>query len=103
MPQTKIFIFSAFALSSLLATSAYAGDLQKTKTLHDKNCRSCHTSIMSGDPDAIYVRKNRRITNYPALQDQVNRCETNIGIDWPQQKIDDVISYLNQQFYKFKK
>jgi len=102
MSHYKTFFF-VLMLSNLLASSAHATDVNKAKTLHDANCRSCHITIMNGDADAIYVREHRRVNNYQALQDQVNRCETNIGIDWPQQQIDGVITYLNQQFYKFKK
>ncbi len=88
---------------SLFAGSSYATDIDNGKTLHNENCRSCHKSIMSGEPDSIYVRENRRIDSYEGLQNQVNRCESNIGIAWPQAQINDVVDYLNQQFYKFKK
>jgi len=87
---------------SLFATSANANALEKAKTLHNANCLSCHKSIMNGEPDSIYVRENRRVNSYPALENQVNRCESNIGISWSQKQIDGVIEYLNQQFYKFK-
>jgi len=89
-------------LMSLLVTTSYASDAKEGKILHNANCLSCHKSIMNGEPDSIYVRENRRVNSYPALQNQVNRCEKNIGITWTQKQTDNVISYLNQQFYKFK-
>ena len=100
---STVFMLPVLALISLFATTAYATDISNGKTLHNANCQSCHKSIMSGEPDSIYVRENRRIDSYQALQNQVNRCESNIGIAWPQEQIDDVVDYLNQQFYKFKK
>ena len=96
------FILPVLALMSLLVTTSYASNAENGKTLHNANCLRCHKSIMKGDPDSIYVRENRRVNSYPALQNQVNRCEKNIGITWTQKQTDDVISYLNQQFYKFK-
>lgn len=97
------FILCMLVLINLPMTSVNAEEnTNKIKTLHDENCQSCHKSIMSGEPDSIYVRENRRVNNYTALQQQVNRCEKNIGIVWPQKQTDDVITYLNQQFYKFK-
>ena len=102
--KANLFItLTVLVLISLFATSTHASDMEKVKALHDANCLSCHKSIMSGKPDSIYVRKNRRINSYSALQNQVNRCESNIGISWSQKQIDGVIEYLNQQFYKFKK
>ncbi len=98
----SFFMLPVLALISLFATSTYATDITNGKTLHNANCQRCHKSIMNGKPDAIYVRKNRRINSYSALQNQVNRCEKNVGITWTQKQTDDVISYLNQQFYKFK-
>jgi len=92
----------ALVLSGLFTATAYAAETESAKSLHNANCRSCHTSIMSGDPDSIYVREHRQVNSYPALQNQVNRCEMNTGIRWPQNKIDSVVDYLNQQFYKFK-
>ncbi len=97
-----LFILPVLALTGLLATNAYAGDARNGKALHDAHCIRCHKSIMNGDPDSIYTRKNRRINSYKGLQSQVNRCKDNIGIALSQKQINDVLTYLNQQFYKFK-
>ena len=98
----SFFFLTILMLNGLSATGSIAAPVS-AQTLHNASCRSCHKSIMSGDPDAIYVRENRRVNSYVSLQNQVNRCEANIGIDWSQKQINEVIGYLNQQFYKFKK
>lgn len=95
-------------LASLLlfSTSSYmvqAGDFKNGETLHDGNCMSCHTTIMNGKPNDIYTREDRRIESYEGLTNQVNRCESNLGIVWPENQVDDVVTFLNQSFYKFKK
>ncbi|VAX13745.1 hypothetical protein MNBD_GAMMA24-1494 [hydrothermal vent metagenome] len=102
--KSNLLFILPLLLTSLLATNTYAaGDASNGKALHDANCIRCHKSIMNGDPDSIYTRKDRRINSYQGLENQVNRCKNNIGIAWPQEQINDVVTYLNQQFYKFKR
>ncbi|NOZ37124.1 MAG: hypothetical protein GXP11_03460 [Gammaproteobacteria bacterium] len=100
--SSLFFILPVLVLTNLLAANAHASDASNGKILHDANCIRCHKSIMNGDPDSIYTRKDRRINSYQGLQNQVNRCKNNIGIAWPQEQINDVVTYLNQNFYKFK-
>ena len=82
--------------------AVYAGDEKRGKELHDENCVKCHISLVGGDGTGIYVREDRRIDSYSALNNQVKRCKTSLGVPWPEHQIDDVITYLNTQFYKFK-
>ena len=35
------------------------------------------------------------------LRHQVNRCTTSLEEPWPDDQIDDVVAYLNRNFYKF--
>ena len=79
-----------------------AGDVQRGKVLHDENCTKCHISLVGGDGSGIYVREDRRIESYSALYKQVKRCKTSLGVPWPEHQIEDVITYLNSTFYKFK-
>ena len=80
-----------------------AGDAQRGKTLHNENCISCHASALGGDGTSIYTRADRKIDSYTALENQVKRCKTALGVSWPEHQIDDVLAYLNETFYKFKK
>ncbi len=99
---TLLFILPLLVLTGLLATNANASDASNGKALHDANCLRCHRSIMNGNPDSIYTRKDRHINSYQGLHNQVNRCKNNIGIALSQPQIKDIVTYLNQQFYKFK-
>ena len=80
-----------------------AGDAKRGKALHDENCISCHANALGGDGTAIYTRPDRKIESFEGLQKQVMRCKTALGVDWPQEDISDVVAYLNESFYKFKK
>ncbi len=86
----------------LISTSSVAGDIKRGQELHDENCVSCHKSMQGGDGTGIYTRENRRIDSYQGLVKQVKRCKTSLGVSWPEHQIDDVITYLNDSFYKFK-
>jgi len=87
-----------FTLSSVV----HAADPQRGRELHKENCISCHASMMGGDGTGIYTRPDRRIESLDALYKQVRRCKTSLGVPWPEDQIDDVVAYLNQNFYKFK-
>jgi len=84
-----------------LASPALASDIKRGKSLHDDNCIECHVSIQGGDGSGIYTRPDRRIDSLPALRSQVNRCKDSMGVSWPQDQIDDVVAYLNSNYYKF--
>ncbi len=63
--------------------------------LHAANCTSCHN-------DAVYTRKDRRVTSMAGLKKQVQRCELSLGLKWFDEDIDDVATYLNSTYYHFK-
>ena len=79
-----------------------AGNVESGRELHQENCISCHQAKMGGDGSGIYTREDRRIDSFDALNKQVRRCKTSLGVPWPDHQIEDVIVYLNETFYKFK-
>jgi mono/diheme cytochrome c family protein len=84
----------------LSAQNAMAANPAHGKELHDANCQSCHSSLMAGDPDRIYTRSDRRVSSIDGLRKQVTRCKTTVGVAWPEDQIEDVVDYLNTNFYK---
>ncbi|HFD80560.1 MAG TPA: hypothetical protein ENK05_09255 [Gammaproteobacteria bacterium] len=70
-------------------------DVQHGKQLHDANCMKCHG-------DEVYTRKDRFIAGRDALTKQVKRCHLNVGANWSDQDIADVVQYLDQSYYHFK-
>ncbi len=90
-------------LLSLSLSSVVAADneIENGQKLHDDNCNTCHQSMFDGDPHLIYIRENRRATDFSKLQNQVQRCSLNLRLNWFDTEINSVASYLNQAFYKF--
>ena len=82
----------ALLLTALPAVQA--ADAGNGKQLVDKNCTSCHD-------DSVYTRDNRRVKTLDALKKQVKRCELNLGLKWLDDEISDVVSYLNDSYYRF--
>lgn len=85
---------AAFALGWAV-TGVSAADLQAGQALHDANCLKCHDS-------AVYTRGDRRVGSLAGLRKQVIRCEQSLGLTWFDEQIDDVVHYLNTNYYKFQ-
>lgn len=85
-----------------LSHSVQAVNIAHGKDLHDANCLSCHASLMGGNPNLIYTRSDRRVNSISALRSQVTRCKTTVGVPWPEDQIEEVVEYLNTNFYKIK-
>ena len=90
------------AFFSLLIANTQAANPAHGKDLHDANCLSCHSSLMGGNPNMIYTRSDRRVNSIDGLRNQVTRCKTTVGVPWPEDQIEDVVEYLNNNFYKIK-
>jgi len=88
----KFLIPFIFALSHTASTNA--ADLFNGEELHSEKCTACHGS-------SIYTRANRRVQSLPALGTQVRFCKDNLGITWFDDEVDDVIGYLNENYYHF--
>ena len=88
------------AFCTLLSQTSFAANPAHGKDLHDANCQSCHASLMGGNPDRIYTRTDRRVNSLGALNNQVTRCKTSVGVSWPDDQVQDVVEYLNTSFYK---
>ena len=90
-------LISALVTTAVLAASqaVVATDINLGKSLQQKNCMSCHD-------DGIYSREDRRVTSSDALRAQVQRCETNLNLQWFPEDVDAVIEYLNTSYYKFQ-
>lgn len=101
--KASILIALSLGLSLGCVTGAHAADLKRGKQLLEENCIKCHADMVGGDGSKIYTRPNRRIDSLEALNKQVHRCKTSLGVSWPEDQIADVVAYLNKTYYKFKK
>lgn len=100
--KTSISVALSLALGLSFLGSAHAVDLKRGKQLLEENCIKCHADMVGGDGHKIYTRENRRIDSLAALNKQVHRCKTSLGVSWPEDQIADVVAYLNKTYYKFK-
>jgi len=74
--------------------SANAVDTKNGEKLHADNCTRCHDS-------AVYTRENKRILTLPKLGKQVRFCKDNLGISWFDDEVQDVVGFLNNNYYHF--
>lgn len=80
----------------LLADSMLLGDAKEGQSIHEKVCVACHDS-------SAYTRENRIVKSIGGLVARVNGCNTQLDLALPKDKIDDVVKYLNDTYYKFEK
>lgn len=77
-----------------ITATAFAADIENGKALHDANCVRCHQS-------EVYTRDNRMVNSYVELHERVKQCEIMAEMAWFEEEIEDVVSYLNETYYKF--
>jgi len=98
--MTHRMIFLAGLLMAI--TLSPAGAVERTpdvahgKALVDKKCMGCHDNRQ-------YTRPNRIIHTYEDLRGRVEFCDSASNANFSFDDLDDVVEYLNVNFYKFKK
>jgi len=88
----RLFILLIFITS--FADLANAADLTNGSLLHAEKCTSCHDT-------AAYTRENRIVQSLPGLGTQVRFCKDNLGVAWFDDEVDDVVGFLNKNYYHF--
>lgn len=96
---------SAIVISFVFATTAHGqmlGDPANGARIHESICVGCHIGNFGGDGSKIYLREDRRIKTVEGLMAQVEFCNRQIKGHLNDDEINDVIIYLNDNFYKFE-
>ena len=87
------------SLLILLMPSAYAaslpGDSADGKRLYDANCMGCHDT-------SVFTRKDRLVQSLDALKKQLVSCSHMAEKKFPASEMQDLLKYLNDQFYDFR-
>jgi mono/diheme cytochrome c family protein len=91
-------ILCASLLIILLMPSSYAaalpGDSADGKRLYDANCMGCHDT-------GIHTREDHFVQSLDALKKQVSNCTHNAKKEFSASETQNIIKYLNDQFYHF--
>ena len=88
----SIFLCLPLFITPLL--SVQAEDVTRGKELHQENCIKCHKVD-------IYERPERTVKTMKHLRSQVLFCTVSNDIEWFDEEIDDVTSYLDTFYYLF--
>ncbi len=88
----KPLLISLFCLA--LCSPGFAADKDNGDELHMESCTNCHDST-------VYTRGDKKVKTLPKLGAQVRFCRDNLGITWFDDQVEDVILYLNKDYYHF--
>ena len=87
------------SLLLLMMTTACAapspGDNADGKRLNDANCMGCHDT-------GIYTRKDRLVQSLDALEKRLGDCSHMAKTEFSAIETQNIIKYLNDQFYQFR-
>ena len=82
-------------LLAWLSLPASAADIENGDDLHFEHCTGCHD-------ESVYTRENRNVRSLERLGLQVRFCKDTIGLAWFDEDVDDVVEFLNREYYRFK-
>ena len=77
-----------------IVPTSLAGDFDAAHFVQTK-CTACHDS-------GVYTRPDRRVDSLARLESQVRMCDANLNTKLYDDEIESVVSYLNEQYYKFE-
>lgn len=91
--------FLCVSLLILSMPTAYAaplpGDSANGKRLYDANCMGCHDT-------SVLTRKDRVVQSLDALKEQLTGCAHTAKKEFSESETQDLLKYLNDQFYHFR-
>ena len=83
------------------APTPYAkADAAAGEALGQRDCVSCHAAKY-GTAEAIYLRKDRRVTSAQQLMAQVQRCNAELAKGYFPDEEESVAAWLDRDFYHF--
>lgn len=90
------------ATTTAFANPFAKGNAEAGKQFFDKNnCNQCHNTIMGGDGNQIFQRKDRKVNSVDGMIKQMHFCAGNVGITLTAQDEQNLGAYLNR-YYKLK-
>ena len=95
----RIVLFSFLLACASLATAA--DPAEGRKLVEEKKCETCHHNKTMGDAQAIYLRKDRRVTSIEKLKAQVALCNSELNLQLFPDDEEHIVAYLDQAYYRF--
>ena len=87
---------SIIITSILLFSSTLFADIEEGKEMFDEsNCMECHET-------SHFKAKKDKVNDYKKLHKIVSMCAFNNDTGWFDDELDDVVKYVNREFYHFK-
>lgn len=90
----RLLIIACVNFLLILPVVTYSADINHGMELHQEHCMRCHQS-------EIYTRQNRIVNNLEQLAKRVRECELANELTWFEEDVEDVIAYLNANYYMF--
>lgn len=92
-PNIPAFLLAAVAAAGSWSTAGHAADPARGEQLHQV-CLDCHGTDVYKPPKA-------KVKSLTELRKEVARWNDHYNPPMNKQEIDDVVAYLNREFYKF--
>jgi mono/diheme cytochrome c family protein len=84
----------AFLGAAAVSLDASAQNVERGRELYENHCRVCHT-------EQVHGRRNRAALSVGDLREIVDQWQSNQGLRWTREEIDDVVLYLANTRYFF--
>ena len=81
-------------LSLAVAPPLPAQSPSRGELLYTTHCVACHTK-------EVHWRARRLATDWTSLADETRRWQRNVGLNWTDDEVEDVVRYLNSTIYRF--
>jgi mono/diheme cytochrome c family protein len=89
------FLIAAGAALLLAAPAGAAGDPARGSTLH-QDCLGCHGT-------ELYVPPRAKVKSLSALKKETEKWNDRMNPKFTRQEIEDLVAYLNRDFYKLSR
>jgi len=63
--------------------------------LYENHCMACHESV-------VHIRTQQQARSLPALRVKVLHWAAYMQLRWGKEEVEDVVSHLDRQYYKFE-
>lgn len=87
----RIVILSTIVLV-VLPLNTWGAD--RGRLLYENHCLACHEST-------VHIREKRKVKKYSDIENYARRFSKLAGVEWSEDELLLVVSYLNRKFYKF--